>query len=165
MADNNYFSHTSQDGRSPFDRARAQNVRASGENIAAGTSSAQGVLEQWKKSNGHCKNMMSKGAKMFAVAYGYNRASKYQGHYWTQMFGSSIAGLDTACYPEGSGSGLLLASTGAENETISPAFLAPAPSVAVAEPWSHETANESGIELADESLVIIESVNESSAEA
>merc|ERR1712232_274013 len=52
MADKNYFSHTSKDGRSPWDRARAQGASASGENIAAGSSTAQAVLEQWKKSNG-----------------------------------------------------------------------------------------------------------------
>ena len=30
MADNGYFSHTSQDGRSPWDRAEAQGIRSLG---------------------------------------------------------------------------------------------------------------------------------------
>lgn len=53
----NYFSHTSLDGRSPWDRAREQGISANGENIAAGRSSASGTLEQWKNSDGHCKTL------------------------------------------------------------------------------------------------------------
>merc|ERR1719356_2155869 len=59
MGVQNYFSHTSKDGRSPWDRARAQGVVAGGENIAAGRGGAQEVLDQWKNSDGHCRNMMN----------------------------------------------------------------------------------------------------------
>ncbi|CAE7224243.1 ykwD [Symbiodinium sp. CCMP2592] len=98
MADNGYFSHTSQDGRSPWDRAEAQGIRANGENIAAGRSGAEAVLEQWKNSDGHCKNMMNPNFRVFAVGYAYNSGSRYR-HYWTQMFKSSdVSDLDTSCY-------------------------------------------------------------------
>lgn len=99
MGAQNYFSHTSLDGRSPWDRAEAQGIRANGENIAAGRSSPSGVLDQWKNSDGHCKNMMNSNFKVFAVGYAYDSSSRYR-HYWTQMFKSSdVSDLDTSCYP------------------------------------------------------------------
>lgn len=100
MAQNNYFSHTSQDGRSPWQRAAAVGASANGENIAAGSSTAQAVLEQWKKSDGHCNNMGKVSFRLFAVGYGYDSSSAYE-KYWTQMFGSSppSGGTDTSCYP------------------------------------------------------------------
>jgi len=137
MADKNYFSHTSKDGRSPWDRARAQGASASGENIAAGSSTAQAVLEQWKKSNGHCKGMMNTGNKIFAVGKGANQGSKYK-HYWTQMFGRSAAGLDTSCHPVGGLSQV-------EGAGTSPLFLDPVPILTVGEAWTNESANETDV--------------------
>lgn len=96
MADQNYFSHTSLDGRSPWARASAQGISANGENIAAGRSSASGVLEQWKNSDGHCKNMMNPNNRMFAVGYGYSSSSSYK-HYWTQMLRRSLVDADESC--------------------------------------------------------------------
>jgi uncharacterized protein YkwD len=101
MAAQSYFSHTSKDGRSPWQRAEEQGTDAHGENIAAGSSTAVAALEQWKKSDGHCKNMMRKHFRVAAVGYG---AGGPLGHYWTQMFAlhdTDIADLDTACYPAG----------------------------------------------------------------
>ncbi len=86
MAEQNYFSHTSKDGRSPWQRAADAGTSANGENIAAGRGTAEAVLEQWKASNGHCNNMMKPGFKAFAV--GYFAGGSYR-HYWTQMFRSS----------------------------------------------------------------------------
>lgn len=99
MADQNYFSHTSLDGRSPWQRAQEQGISANGENIAAGRSTAAGVLDQWKGSNGHCHNMMNPGFTLFAIGYGYSAGANYK-HYWTQMFKTSEVPLDTSCYPE-----------------------------------------------------------------
>ncbi|CAJ1366556.1 unnamed protein product [Effrenium voratum] len=99
MASQNYFSHTSLDGRSPWDRAEEQGISANGENIAAGRSSASGALEQWKNSDGHCKNMMSSKHHVFAVGYAYDSSARYK-HYWTQMLKhSDVSDLDTSCYP------------------------------------------------------------------
>merc|ERR1719221_342344 len=50
MAAQNYFSHTSKDGRSPWKRAEEQGTDAHGENIAAGSGSAAGALVQFKNS-------------------------------------------------------------------------------------------------------------------
>ena len=100
MATQGYFSHTSLDGRSPWDRARDQGISANGENIAAGRSSASGTLQQWKDSDGHCRNMMNPNFHVFAIGYFYESSSRYR-YYWTQMFKSSdVSDLDTSCYPD-----------------------------------------------------------------
>jgi uncharacterized protein YkwD len=98
MAARGYFSHRSLDGRSPWQRAEEQGFfRANGENIAAGRGTAAGVLEQWKRSDGHCRNMMKKDSKVAGVGYG--AGGPYR-HYWTQMFSDSdTSDLDTTCYP------------------------------------------------------------------
>jgi len=99
MAAQSYFSHTSLDGRSPWERAEAQDTDAHGENIAAGSSTADGALGQFKNSDGHCKNMMSSGFKVAGM--GYAAGGPYR-NYWTQMFSlfdTDISELDTTCYP------------------------------------------------------------------
>lgn len=138
MADNAYFSHSSQDGRSPWDRAEAQGISANGENIAAGRESAQAVLDQWKNSDGHCRNMGNPSFKLFAVGYAFNAGAPYR-HYWTQMFKIMEVDLDTSCYPEED------QSAAGESLSIKPSeFLArtPAPSPKsgelVGEPWSDD---------------------------
>lgn len=55
MAENNFFSHDSLDGSSPWDRAAEGDTTANAENIAAGGGTAVGTLEQFKKSSGHCR--------------------------------------------------------------------------------------------------------------
>lgn len=86
MAENNYFSHTSQDGRSPFQRMAAAGYTSSpmGENIAAGYSTPSSVVSGWMSSSGHCKNIMRSGFR--AIGVGYASGGSY-GHYWTQNFG------------------------------------------------------------------------------
>lgn len=95
MADNNYFSHDSQDGRTPWDRAEAQGTRANGENIAAGAISAASTMEQWKSSVRHCNNMMDSTFKAFALGHG--SGGEYQ-NYWTQMFANDGSNIDSSCY-------------------------------------------------------------------
>merc|ERR1712187_560063 len=92
MADTNYFGHTSPGGSDPWQRSTAQGLSAHGENIAAGSNSAQAVFDQWKMSGGNCNTMMDPAAKTFAVGYGFNELSSY-GHHWTQMFGSDTSEL------------------------------------------------------------------------
>ncbi|MGL4743328.1 MAG: CAP domain-containing protein [Dermatophilaceae bacterium] len=85
MARLSYFSHTSRDGRSPWDRIGAQGYTAgSGENIAAGYWTAAGVLKGWMDSPGHKTNMLNCSHK--AVGIGIGRGG-YYGIYWTQNFG------------------------------------------------------------------------------
>jgi len=96
MAKQGYFSHTSKDGRSPWDRARAQSGGvsiANGENIAINSVQALGAIEAWKRSDGHCRNMMNPSFTSMGVG-------SYQRH-WTQMLGRQNANqVDTSCYPD-----------------------------------------------------------------
>jgi uncharacterized protein YkwD len=88
MADNNYFSHDSLDGRSMTDRINATGYTWStiGENIAAGYGSVQSVVSGWMASDGHCANLMNPRFIEFAVACARNDASQYR-TYWTQNLG------------------------------------------------------------------------------
>ncbi len=86
MTKRNYFSHTSQDGRSMEDRIvfagytfKGYKSFAIGENIAQGQQSIAEVMDGWFKSEGHCKNLMNRDFKEVGVAQ-YN-------DYWVQDFG------------------------------------------------------------------------------
>jgi uncharacterized protein YkwD len=87
MALNAYFSHTSPDGRSPFDRMRDAGYagRMMGENIAAGQPTAQAVMDAWMNSAGHRANILNCGFKDIGV--GFFRGGSF-GFYWTQDFGT-----------------------------------------------------------------------------
>lgn len=86
MAQNNYFSHTSQDGRSPFDRMRAAGYTGSrmAENIAAGQPTPAAVMDSWMNSAGHRANILN--CAYTDLGVGYATGGQY-GTYWTQNFG------------------------------------------------------------------------------
>lgn len=88
MADNNYFSHDSQDGRTMVDRINATGYAWStiGENIAAGYGGVQSVVSAWMASDGHCANLMNPRYTEFGLACARNEASHYRS-YWTQNLG------------------------------------------------------------------------------
>lgn len=89
MATQNYFSHTSLDGRTFSQRIASAGYSGPypwGENIAAGMSTPQAVVTAWMGSAGHCKNIMSGNYGAIGVGYGFAAGSSY-GHYWTQDFG------------------------------------------------------------------------------
>lgn len=85
MRDRNYFSHTSPTYGSPFDMMKNFGVsyRAAGENIAAGQTTPQQVVQAWMNSEGHRKNILSPNYTQIGVGYA---AGGSQRHYWTQMF-------------------------------------------------------------------------------
>jgi uncharacterized protein YkwD len=84
MAANNYFSHTSQDGRDPGQRITGAGYAWSGygENIAAGQTSAQAVVDGWLASPGHCANIMNASYADMATACVASSTSTYR-TYWT----------------------------------------------------------------------------------
>lgn len=88
MAEAGYFSHDSADGRSPFDRMREAGFRgcAMGENIAAGQPSPEVVVDGWRDSPGHCRNMLAPTFDRIGVGY---RPAPGQNtpHVWVQNFG------------------------------------------------------------------------------
>ena len=87
MAQRGYFDHTSPEGSSPRQRAAAAGYSGGvGENIAAGSSTAEGTMQQWLTSPGHCANIMNPSYKYFGAGTGYNAESRFR-YYWTQLFG------------------------------------------------------------------------------
>lgn len=85
MAARDYFDHTSLDGRSPFDRMKAEGyARAGGENIAAGQATAEAVMKSWMNSPGHKANILNCEFKDLGV--GMAKGGSYR-IYWTQNFG------------------------------------------------------------------------------
>jgi uncharacterized protein YkwD len=86
MSNNNYFSHTSKDGRSMEDRIvfagyifKGFKSFAIGENIAFGQGSISEAMDGWIKSPGHCKNLMNSQFKEVGVSENHK--------YWVQDFG------------------------------------------------------------------------------
>jgi len=84
MAANDYFSHTSLDGATAGDRAKAAGFTGflAAENIAAGQRSAQDVMAAWMKSARHRANILN--CDYTVIGVGLNE----DGWYWTQMFGA-----------------------------------------------------------------------------
>jgi len=91
MANNNYFSHYSLNGRSPLQRIREAGYPYSpiGENIAAGYIKAIDIFNAWKNSVEHNKNMLNKDFKAIGIGRAYNSSSLYK-WYWTADFGGNI---------------------------------------------------------------------------
>ncbi len=82
MSAQHYFSHTSLDGRTFVDRAKAAGYPNPGaENIAMGQRSAAEVMNSWMNSAGHRANILNCGLKTMGLGF------VQSGYYWTQMFG------------------------------------------------------------------------------
>lgn len=78
------FSHTRPNGQ-PCSSLIDQGAYTVGENIAAGTSTPEAVVNQWMNSSGHRANILNKDYTELGVGHEYRRGSEY-GHYWVQMF-------------------------------------------------------------------------------
>jgi uncharacterized protein YkwD len=90
MANKNYFSHKLSNGDSPeknIKRFGYTNWSYVGENIAAGHETAKAVMDAWKSSREHDRNMRNKNFTEIGIGRAYNKRSKY-GWYWTTTFGS-----------------------------------------------------------------------------
>jgi len=84
MRDRGYFSHTTPDGLSPWDRAAAAGVAgASAENIAQGYPDAASVVAGWMDSPGHRANILDCSNTRLGVGV----AQGPGGPWWTQLFG------------------------------------------------------------------------------
>lgn len=95
MAVDNYFDHDSYDRKgqrlirscSIFERIEAFiNYPYLAENISAGRSTPEDVVEAWMKSKGHRKNILNKNMTKLGVGYYFIQDAEY-GHYWVQNFG------------------------------------------------------------------------------
>ena len=101
MALHDIFSHTGSDGSSMVDRIVQSGYHYSmiAENIAAGYSTPQQVVEAWMKSSGHRSNILNCSLRETGIGYYYQSndqpnvksGSAKAGplyYYWTQDFGS-----------------------------------------------------------------------------
>lgn len=89
MANNNFFAHQSAtNGTTLRERvpAAGYNYSVAGENIAAGQTSVQAVVQAWMNSPSHCANTMKAEFRDMAVSCVSNAASTY-GIYWTMELG------------------------------------------------------------------------------
>lgn len=92
MALHDLFSHTGSDGAKLGTRISDEGYgwRAIGENIAAGQTTPQAVIDAWKGSSGHRANMLGSWED---VGVGYEYLANDTGtvnyhHYWTMDFGT-----------------------------------------------------------------------------
>ncbi len=85
MVANNYFNHTSLDGRSSSDRIRAQGVScfATGENIAYGYRTPFHFADGWYNSSGHRSNILYNNFRYIGVGISLKSGSTAYG---TQNF-------------------------------------------------------------------------------
>ncbi|HEV8536495.1 MAG TPA: CAP domain-containing protein [Candidatus Limnocylindria bacterium] len=105
MGVNNYFAHTSLDGRSPTQRMADAGYPATatwtGENLAAGYTSTADVLAGWIASPGHYAVLVNPQYRAIGVGRGYTSGSSY-GWYWTADFGGIVdAGRTGAAFDIG----------------------------------------------------------------
>jgi uncharacterized protein YkwD len=97
MAELNFFSHTNPNPAhaTADDRVRAADYGGSftGENIAAGYSSAAAVMQGWMNSPGHRDNILNCASTQIGIGYYYQADDQpFSGsgpyyYYWTQVFG------------------------------------------------------------------------------
>ncbi|MBQ9479478.1 MAG: CAP domain-containing protein [Selenomonadaceae bacterium] len=79
------FSHTRPNGL-PFSSVfYGISYKTVGENLAAGQTSCEMVVQQWMDSPGHRANILNKKFKFLGVAYIYDGKGRYK-HYWVQEF-------------------------------------------------------------------------------
>lgn len=80
------FSHTRPNGQDTFTIIKEAGIdyRYLGENIAAGHSTPQAVVNAWMKSEGHRANILSD--KFTEIGIGYVNADTEYKHYWVQFF-------------------------------------------------------------------------------
>lgn len=95
MARRDFFSHTDPDGITPGQRVRDAGYRFQmiGENIEAGSDTAESAVDEWMHSPGHRANILTCAYRETGIAvYGLDdgqplsgRAAPYR-YYWTQVF-------------------------------------------------------------------------------
>lgn len=87
MAELEFFDHSDPGGLQVGERVRNRRYSwlAVGENIAAGQSSVDDVVDGWLSSPGHCSNIMSAEFTEMGAARVDDPGSQYS-PYWTQVF-------------------------------------------------------------------------------
>ncbi|WP_214483148.1 CAP domain-containing protein [Bacillus sp. SM2101] len=88
MRDNNYFDHVSPTYGEPGDMLInfGVNYRMSGENIAAGHTTPEDVVEGWMNSEGHRENILRPAFTEIGIGYIEGNEDNEYSTYWVQMF-------------------------------------------------------------------------------
>lgn len=93
MSVNNYFAHTSLDGRAPVQRMNDAGYPAfqswTGEDLAAGYTTTSDVLAGWIASPAHYAVLTNAVYRAIGLGRSYGSGSVY-GWYWTADFGSAL---------------------------------------------------------------------------
>lgn len=91
MATQNYFAHTSLDGRTLGTRVTAAGYswQLVGENIAAGYGSVESVMAGWRASDGHCANLLNPAYTEIGVACVAAPSTSQYGNYWVMDLGTA----------------------------------------------------------------------------
>ena len=97
MASQDFFDHTGADGSNVGDRVgdAGYAFRSTGENIAAGQTTPEQVVESWMNSPGHRANILNADYQEIGIGYEYlaeDTGSVNYNHYWTQVFGTHQSG-------------------------------------------------------------------------
>src|SRR5256886_17247090 len=95
MSVNNYFAHTSLDGRSPTQRMADAGYPAfstwAGEDLAAGYTAASQVLQGWINSPAQLAVLTNPAYRAIGIGRAYSAGSQY-GWYWDAHFAGGIDG-------------------------------------------------------------------------
>lgn len=112
MAETSYFDHTMSDGTTVVQNIRDHGYTGGtyGENIAAGTETADFAFSTFQNSAPHNQNMLLASYESIGIARAYNAASGY-GWYWTTIFGGDLDVPADVC---GQPSNQTLATTGGD---------------------------------------------------
>lgn len=92
MVQDDFLGHVGVNNSTPLMRAEAEgyDVWAIAENIGAGYSSPESIVESWKQSPEHRANLLNPAYESMGVGYtfgGIDTSSDALNHYWTQVLG------------------------------------------------------------------------------
>ena len=84
------FSHTRPNGEDGLDIISAKKYKRRGENLSAGSTTPEQVMDQWMNSPSHRDNILFPDFTELGVGYYYDEDFKHsRRHFWVQLFGKS----------------------------------------------------------------------------
>ena len=91
LAKHDRISHFGSDGSNPWDRVDRSGYRPqlAAENVGTGQLSIGEVMQGWKKSPGHNKNLLLPDAKNIGIALVYDPKTEYK-TFWTLVLGAKL---------------------------------------------------------------------------
>lgn len=91
LAKHDRISHYGSDGSNPWDRVERSgyNPQLAAENVGTGQLSIKEVMQGWKDSPGHNKNLLLSDARHVGIALVYSPKTEYK-TFWTLVLGAKI---------------------------------------------------------------------------